>query len=155
ISGGTPRLDEMAPRVPREVADVVAISLASKPNDRFSSANAMLRAIVNAAKEADVVLEAPPLDKLGKKAVVPSKSSASLGTAGLGVAPQQMLGPGDPAAMAAFDARARGELPKALGVSQGSNASANAGAAGAGAGASPNAASAGVLPVDKAPPPNG
>ena len=119
MSMQTPRLDTVAPRVPREIADVVAIALAPKPGDRFSSAAAMLRAIVNAAKEADIAIEAPPPDRLNKKSMVSGKGTpAVLGVAGLGVAPQAMFGPGDPAAIAAYDARARGELPKGLGVGQ-------------------------------------
>ena len=121
MSGNTPRLDAVAPRVPKEIADVVAISLAPKPNDRFSSAAAMLRALVNAAKEANVTIEAPSSSMLAKKSLVPGKTglgaSVGLGGVGLGVAPQAMFGPGDPAAMAAFDARARGELPAGLAAS--------------------------------------
>ncbi|MEO7097042.1 MAG: serine/threonine-protein kinase, partial [Polyangiales bacterium] len=121
LSGNTQRLDTVAPRVPKEIADVVSIALAAKPNDRFSSAGAMLRALVNAAKEASIPIEAPSPEKLAKKSLVPGKSgigaAVGLGSVGLGVAPQAMFGPGDPAAMAAFDARARGELPAGLGVS--------------------------------------
>jgi len=117
MSGQTPRLHAVAPRVPQPISDVVAISLAPKPNDRFSSAAAMLRALVNACKDSDIVIDEPPAAALKSRSDlrIPTGANPVLGVAGLGVAPPAMLGPGDPAAMAAFDARSRGELPKDLG----------------------------------------
>jgi serine/threonine-protein kinase len=109
MSGQTPRLDTIARRVPAPIADVVAIALAPKPNDRFSSALAMRQAIVNAAQEAGVSVEAPPLPRGASRIGVPVPVvPAALGGVGLGVAPPAMFGPGDPNAMLAYD-RSRGQ----------------------------------------------
>jgi serine/threonine-protein kinase len=105
MSGQTPRLDAIARRVPPPIADVVAIALAPKPNDRFSSAVAMRQAIVNAAQEASIAIEAPPLPRGGSR--IGLAVPGVLGGVGLGVAPPVMFGPGDPSAMVAFD---RGHL---------------------------------------------
>ncbi len=100
-SGQTPRLDAVAPNVPAPIADVVAIALAPKPNDRFSSAAAMRQAIVNAAQEAQLAIEAPIAVRGASRVGVPS--AGVLGGVGLGLAPPVMFGPGDPSAMVAFD----------------------------------------------------
>ncbi len=108
MSGQTPRLDVIARRVPPPIADVVAIALAPKPNDRFSSAVAMRQALVNAAQEASITIEAPPAPRGGSR--IGLAVPGVLGGVGLGVAPPVMFGPGDPNAMVAFD---RGHLSPA------------------------------------------
>jgi serine/threonine-protein kinase len=109
MSGQTPRLDEVAPHVPSAIADVVAIALSPKPGDRFTSAAAMRQALVHAARDSNVAIDAPPA-ALKSRASLSIAEAASgqhpvLGGIGLGVAPPAMLGPGNPAAMVAFDAR--------------------------------------------------
>jgi len=119
MGGMTPRLESIVPSVPVSIADVVAIALSAKPQDRFTSATAMRQALVHAAREAEVPLDAP---QAALRTRTPSVSALSaldasspngvLGGVGLGVAPPAMLGPGNPAAMAAWDARqASGEAP--------------------------------------------
>jgi len=107
MAGQTPRLETVAPGIPSSVGDVIAIALSAKPNDRFTSATAMRQALVHAAREASIPIDAPQA-ALRSRAALPvadaSGQVAVLGGVGLGVAPPAMLGPGNPAAMAAFDA---------------------------------------------------
>ena len=116
MAGMTPRLESVVPSVPTSVCDVVAIALSAKPQDRFTSATAMRQALVHAAREAEVAIDAPQA-ALRTRAPSPSaldiaNAQGVLGGVGLGVAPPAMLGPGNPAAMAAWDARqASGEAP--------------------------------------------
>lgn len=107
VAGQTPRLDEVARNVPSSISDVVSIALSAKPNDRFTSATAMRQALVHAAREADVAIDAPQAALRSRTGLQVADASGQviLGHAGLGVAPPAMLGPGNPAAMAAFDAR--------------------------------------------------
>lgn len=112
MGGQTPRLDQLVPHVPSSISDVVAISLSPKPNDRFTSATAMRQALVLAAREANVPIDAPQAALRSRTGLPVADASGQivLGNAGLGVAPPAMLGPGNPAAMAAFDARSRDPL---------------------------------------------
>ncbi len=122
MSNGAPRLDAVVPGLPPSICDVVAIALSAKPTDRFSSATAMRQALVHAAREAHVPIDAPPAalrSRVGLPAADASGSIAAgvgLGGVGLGVAPPAMLGPGDPVAMASFDAHRvaprNGEAPR-------------------------------------------
>jgi hypothetical protein len=108
MAGQTPRLETVAPNTPASIADVIAIALSPKPNDRFTSATAMRSALVHAAREAQLTIDAPQA-ALRSRAALPAADAsgqvAVLGGVGLGVAPQAMLGPGNPAAIAAFDAQ--------------------------------------------------
>ncbi|MGZ3448917.1 MAG: hypothetical protein ACXVEF_04930, partial [Polyangiales bacterium] len=85
------------------------IALSPKPGDRFSSASAMRQALVHAARDSNVAIDAPPAALKTRASLSIAEGSSGqhpvLGGIGLGVAPPAMLGPGNPAAMVAFDAR--------------------------------------------------
>jgi len=114
MAGQTPRLETVAPGIPSSIGDVIAIALSAKPNDRFTSATAMRQALVHAAREANIPIDAPQA-ALRSRAALPAADASGqvvvLGGVGLGVAPPAMLGPGNPAAMAAFDAHASQHRP--------------------------------------------
>jgi len=114
MAGQTPRLETIAPNVPPSIGDVIAIALSAKPNDRFTSATAMRQALVHAAREANLSIDAPQA-ALRSRAALPAADASGqvgiLGGVGLGIAPPAMLGPGNPAAMAAWDANANQHRP--------------------------------------------